>query len=97
MLKKSQILSYLKEYKERYKDRYFIDKLGVFGSVARGDESGESDVDIVVDMSKPNLLNLSSIRNDLIEHFRTSVDIVALWDNMNPRLKNRIEKEAIYV
>ncbi len=97
MLEKNKILSYLKEYKDRYKDIYHIDKLGLFGSVARGENAQDSDLDIVVDMSKPNLLNLSSIREDLMSYFKTDVDIVAIWKNMNPRLKKRIEKEAIYV
>ena len=34
---------------------------------------------------------------DLKEKFKTDVDVVVLSNSMNPKLLNRIEKEAIYV
>ena len=97
MLSKDQILSYLKEYKDKNRKKFYINKIGIFGSFARGEQSKDSDLDIVVDMNKPNLISLSSIMLDIKEHFKSEVDIVALWDKMNPRLKKRIDKEAIYV
>ena len=97
MLSKDQILSYLKEYKDKNRKKFYINKIGIFGSFARDEQSKESDLDIVVDMDKPNLISLSSIMLDIKEHFKSEVDIVALWDKMNPRLKKRIDKEAIYV
>ncbi len=95
MLSQQQILAYLKEYKNE--NRAFINKIGIFGSYARNEASTNSDIDIVVEMVKPNLFNLSGIMLDIKEHFSTNVDIVSLWDKMNPRLKKRIDKEAIYV
>ena len=97
MPSKDQILSYLKEYKDKNRKKFYINKIGIFGSFARDEQSKESDLDIVVDMDKPNLISLSSIMLDMKEHFKSEVDIVALWDKMNPRLKKRIDKEAIYV
>ncbi|MEW6291410.1 MAG: nucleotidyltransferase domain-containing protein, partial [Thermodesulfobacteriota bacterium] len=40
--------------KEQLQVRYGVTRIGVFGSVARGEASAESDVDIVVEM-EPNL------------------------------------------
>ena len=97
MLDKSDVLSYLKEFKKNNAKKYYIDKIGIFGSLARDEASSDSDIDIVVDMIKPNLLTLSTIREEIMRYFKKDVDIVALWDKMNPRLKKRIEKEAIYV
>ncbi len=97
MLSKDQIISYLKKYKDENSDKLHIDKIGIFGSFARDEQSKDSDIDIVVKMKKPNLITLSSIMLDIREHFKSEVDIVALWDKMNPRLKKRIDKEAIYV
>jgi len=97
MLTKADILSFLKSYKKDKKEQYYINKLGLFGSFARDEATQDSDIDIVVDMSKPNLFNLSGIMIDIKEHFHTDVDIVALRDEMNPRLKKRIDKEALYV
>ncbi len=97
MPSKNQILSYLKKYKDENRDKFYINKIGIFGSFARDEQSKDSDIDIVVEMKKPNLITLSSIMLDIKEHFKSEVDIVALWDKMNPRLKKRIDKEAIYV
>jgi len=97
MLNKDDVLTYLRDSKKDFQQKYFIDKMGIFGSIARNEITENSDIDIVVTMKKPNLLNLSSIREEIKEHFKTDVDIVALWDKMNPRLYNRIQKESIYV
>ena len=71
--------------------------MGLFGSVARGEASSNSDIDIVVELDKPSLLNLIAIQQDLSEKFQQKVDIVRYRDKMNNFLKKRIEQEAIYV
>lgn len=97
MLSKNDILLFLKQYKRKHTDDYHISKLGIFGSYARGEANEQSDLDVVVDFEKPNLLNQSAIMLDLKEHFHIDVDVVALWDKMNPKLRKRIEQDAIYV
>ncbi len=71
--------------------------LGVFGSYSRGEETLLSDVDIVLQTKTPNLFNIVHIKNDLEEQLQLSVDIVRLRKKMNPYLRRRIEKEALYV
>ena len=97
MLKREDILRYLSEYKKSHSDEYHINKLGIFGSYARNEAKEQSDIDVVVSFNKPNLFNLSAIMLDLREHFKTDVDVIALWDKMNPKLKKRIDRDAIYV
>jgi len=97
MLNKEDILLYLGEYKITHSDEYHISKLGIFGSYARDEAKEKSDIDVVVGFDKPNLFNLSAIMLDLKEHFKTDVDVIALWDKMNPKLKKRIDRDAIYV
>ena len=43
------------------------------------------------------MFGLVAIKEDIEEYFHTKVDIVQLRDRMNTLLKQRIEKEAIYV
>ncbi len=97
MLTQQEILNYLKEYKALKKDEYSIKKLGIFGSYARGDAYDGSDIDVVVDFDKPDLLNQVGIMQDLREKFNTQVDVIALWKRMNPRLLSRIQRDSIYV
>ena len=45
----------------------------------------------------PDLFITSMLRQDLEALLRHPVDVVRLRDSMNPRLKARIEREAVYV
>ncbi len=93
---KKQIIEILYNYKKEFAEQYGILKIGVFGSVAR-DEAGEnSDVDVVVQISKPDLFMLVGIKNDLEERLQRQVDIVTYRENMSQFLKQRIDKEAVY-
>ena len=42
-------------------------------------------------------MSLVGIKQDLEEVFKRHVDIVRYRDKMNPFLRKRIEKEAVYV
>ena len=97
MLTKREILEYLKLYKERKQERYSIKKLGLFGSYAKDMAKESSDIDIVVEFSKPDIFNQIGIMQDLKEYFKKEVDVISLWKNINPKLKKRIDKETIYV
>ena len=97
MLSKKEILKFLKQYKEEKKDIYHIKKLGLFGSYAKEQQSEVSDVDIVVEFNKPDLFNQIGIMQDLKEYFKKDVDVISIWKHINPKLKKRIDKDAIYV
>lgn len=97
MLKQSDILHYLQAYKREHEQDYHIAQLGIFGSYARNEANENSDLDVVVRFDKPNLLYQSAIMLDLKEHFHVDVDVVAFWEKMNPKLRKRIEKDAVYV
>jgi len=97
MLEKKKILNILKQYKIEHNIDYGITKIGVFGSVARDEAKDSSDVDIVVELKKPNLFTLSNIRLELEDKLKNRVDVVRLRDKMNQFLKSQITKEAIYV
>ena len=97
MYTQNEILDFLKHYYAKNKERYHIKKIGIFGSYAKGKENENSDIDIVVDLEKATMFGLIAIKEDIKEFFKTEVDIVQLRERMNPLLKKRIEKEAIYV
>jgi len=97
MLEKKKILNILKQYKIEHNNDYGITKIGVFGSVARDEAKDSSDIDVVVELEKPNLFTLSSIRLELEDKLKNRVDVVRLRDKMNQFLKSQITKEAIYV
>ena len=93
----NEIMQTLRSFVEINRDRYEIIRIGVFGSAARGSMNEQSDIDVVVELGKPDLFYLIGIKQDLEEKFHIPVDIVRYRDRMNAFLKKRIDKEAIYV
>ncbi|MCD6272126.1 MAG: nucleotidyltransferase domain-containing protein [Deltaproteobacteria bacterium] len=93
----NEIMQTLRSFVEMNRDRYEIIRIGVFGSAARGSMNEQSDIDVVVELGKPDLFYLIGIKQDLEEKFHMPVDIVRYRDRMNAFLKKRIDKEAIYV
>ena len=96
-MKKDEIIRALRSFIALNRDRYEIIRLGVFGSAARDYMNEQSDIDVVVELGKPDLFYLVGIKQDLEEKFRMPVDIVRYRDTMNGFLKKRIDKEAVYV
>jgi len=96
-MNKSNLLDKLKSYKDDNKQKYGILSIGFFGSFARNQATESSDVDIVVRIETPDPFILVHIKEDLEGQLHMPVDIVRLREKMNPFLRSRIEKEALYV
>ena len=97
MKSKSEILYLLSLYKPKAEKAYGLTRIGIFGSVARGEQTEESDVDVCYEGKAPSLLTLDLIQTDLEQLLECKVDMVRVRDNMNALLKQRIQKEALYV
>lgn len=93
----NEYIELLRQFKEKYSGQYGIKRLGIFGSVARGEQTENSDIDICVELDSPSLFKLVHMKEDLQNLFNTKVDIVRLRDTMDSFLRGRIEKEGVYV
>jgi hypothetical protein len=96
-MEKKDILNVLNKYKQVAANKYGITSLGVFGSVARNEAEPLSDLDICVQMDKPDPFYLVHIKSDLENLLNIQVDVVRVREKMNPHLKKRIEQEVVYV
>jgi len=94
---KKQIIRILRQYKKDFSEEYGITRMGVFGSVARNDANPDSDIDVFVDMMKPDLFTIAGIKSDLEAKLNCPVDLVPYGKHMNTFLKNRIDRDAVYV
>jgi hypothetical protein len=75
--------------------RHGAKNLRVFGSVARGEDTFESDVDIVADLpSGIGLLELGEFERELSEILKANVDLVPS-DGLRPRVRVEVDTEAI--
>jgi len=95
-MRRDEIIRALRRFKEGNQQRYHIEKIGIFGSSARGDMNYESDIDVVVVLEKQDLFSLIGIKQDLEEKLGLPVDIASYREKMNNYLKRRVEDEALY-
>jgi len=76
-------------------EQFTIQRIGVFGSFARGDERADSDVDIIVELAEPTFDHYMDLKFRLEEILRRQVDLV-MADTIKPRVRSVIEHEIIY-
>lgn len=93
----TEYIALLKGYMKENGGKYGIVRMGIFGSVARGEQKEGSDIDVYVETRKPDLFVMVHIKEELQLLFGCPVDIIRFRDRMDSLLRNRIEKEGIYV
>lgn len=93
---KQEYISIIKQNSAQITKNFGIKKLCIFGSVARNEQTEQSDLDICVETETPNPFLLADLKDFLETLCNCSVDIVRMHKNMNPFFKSRIEKEGIY-
>jgi len=77
--------------------KYHIKSIGVFGSTARGERDETSDVDILVELSKPmGFLKFIEFENFLSNMLDKKADLVTK-NALKPAIRERVLKEVIYV
>lgn len=98
MIDSKQILNYLTSNKERIRKEYHIQKIGIFGSIARNEQTNNSDIDIIVEFEEntPNLYILKQkIKFEIQTRFNLPVDICR-EKYIKSIFKNQILSETIY-
>lgn len=96
-LGRQQILSMLKVYYLYNKSALGIEQLGLFGSFARDEGREDSDIDIIVSLSTPDLFQYSAIAKQLETVFGRHVDLISAKSSFSESFKTRLEKEVVYV
>lgn len=96
IMDKETALSILRSYLKENAERHGIRCLGLFGSLARGEATSDSDVDVVVEVDRVNFVTLVQIQEELSEQLGASVDLVRKRDAMTPLLRQCLEEDAVY-
>ena len=94
---RQDILFSLKKLKWEVEKEYSVKTIGVFGSVARNEQTGESDIDLLVEFSKPvGFVTFMRLENFLSERLGKQVDLVTS-DSLKPVIRQDVLSEVIYV
>ena len=96
-LDKKYILSILKVYFMCNKVKLGIERIGLFGSFARGEAGPESDIDLIVSFEKPNLLLYSTVVSQLETVFGRRVDLISARSHLKPSFLVHLNEDVIYV
>ena len=95
-LNKEEIFKLLKQHRKELKN-YNVIKLGIFGSVLRGDNTKESDIDFIVEFEEgkknyDNFIELVLLLENLLQK---KVDLLTM-EAISPYMKPKILKEAYF-
>ncbi len=98
MKKREDIRLKLEALKPILKEQFQVETVGFFGSYARGEQKKKSDVDVLVEFSQPNTIDLFDfieLEEFLGKKLSINVDLVTK-SALKPMIKEQILKETIY-
>lgn len=95
MESRSDILRLIEVNKEKIRG-FGVKRLGIFGSVARDEQTDTSDVDILVELESETFRGYMGLLLFLEDLFGRKVDL-AIKDSIKPRIRDRVLAETIYV
>ncbi len=91
------ILNKLRNHKSEITKEFHIKEIGIFGSYIRGEERGDSDIDILVEFEKPiDLFLFLDLEERLSELTGRKVDLVSK-KALKPHIGKVILKEVQYL
>ena len=94
-MKSNEVTKILKEQKSYLTKNYFVNKIGIFGSYARNEETRESDVDLLVEFSRPVGFEFLDLKDYLEKVLNKPVDLVTV-NALKPSMREAILGEVQY-
>lgn len=93
---KEKYIELLTEATPYIRSEFGVKSLSIFGSVARGEERTDSDVDIFVEMP-PKAFKVVALKQYLQELLGKAVDLVRCHAHLDPFLSNEIIKDGVTI
>jgi uncharacterized protein len=96
-MQRQEVLRVLGEHSQELAKRFGVKSLRLFGSVARGEGSSDSDIDLLVDFDQsPSLFEFLELRSHLEDLLGRKVDLVT-ENGLKQRVRPYVERDAINV
>jgi predicted nucleotidyltransferase len=99
MIKKEDILAFIRQNMHYLKEHFYIKKIGLFGSFVHNEQTEDSDIDIVIELedNTPDIYGLKEeLRAFFGNQFQRDVNI-AREKYLKSYVKAQINNEAVYV
>lgn len=96
MTELSTIQQTLTQLKPELVQKFFVNSIGLFGSIVRDDFSQSSDIDIIVDFSKPVGVEFIDLADYIEAKLKKKIDLVSR-KGLKPKYLQQIQSEIIYV
>ncbi|MGA1865532.1 MAG: nucleotidyltransferase family protein [bacterium] len=97
---KDEVIRLMREHFGFLMTEYGISRIGIFGSVVKGNMTEDSDLDIVVEFKKPIGFKFNKLVEYLENLFGRKVDVLTIDGIKNIRVKEvakNIERTLVYV
>jgi predicted nucleotidyltransferase len=76
-------------------ERFQLRRIGLFGSVVRGEATVSSDVDVWAELEPLTPCVMVHLKQELEQLFHRPVDLLRLRERMNPDLRQAVLNEGI--
>jgi predicted nucleotidyltransferase len=93
----NEYIRLLRDYKRQHAAEYGIERMGIFGSVARNEQKEDSDIDIYYEGPSMGLKSFVRLPRELEDVLGAPVDVIRRHGNLQPHFVERIMKDIIYV
>jgi predicted nucleotidyltransferase len=93
LLNKDEVQQILNIQKPYLSDTYSVEKIGLFGSFVRNQNTENSDIDLLVQFKKPIGLEFIELKEYLESVFNKSVDLVTV-NALKPYMKDQVMNEV---
>ncbi len=96
-MKRDDVLEQLRDLMPRLRQEHGVEEVRLYGSVARGEETAGSDVDLLVEFQgTPTLFQMARLKRELEDRLGRPVDITTRG-GLRPRTLERALQDAVPV
>jgi hypothetical protein len=97
MRNKKEVMDQLRALMPELRVQYHVRKIGIFGSFSRDQQTGASDIDLVVEFDRPvGMLAFVHLKAYIAGRLGLEVDLVTP-DGLHPLIRDRVLHEVVYV
>ena len=92
-----EILETLRKEKSYLQENFGLVSIGLFGSYAKGKETPDSDIDVLVELTEPRFNFLAGLQIHLERKLGKPVELIRKRKGLSERFLRRIERSIHYV